>query len=333
MNEKYTQFLEKIENSQNVIIMSHKNIDLDALGSSLGCFNICKTLNKNSYIMMEENIHDNVINETLKYLDEAEYHPNFIGINEINSVINENTLLIIVDVSNKKLFSNESLLSIKNKIIVDHHILREELDENIFLIHDVETSSACEIITDICRTNNIKLDEYASTIMLGGIIIDTTHYKYKVGVNTFETSKYLLENNASMNIINNLTQINLSDFLKFEEVKKNAILINDNYLIAYDKSNIYKQSNLSVISKDLLLINDVYMSIVIGHLENNVVGMSINSINNYDANKLACCFNGGGHNHAAAAQIENGKINEIFEKLKTIIEKENLYESNNVKGS
>ena len=40
-----------IENSSNVVIVSHKNIDLDALGTDLGLYFICKSFGKDAYII------------------------------------------------------------------------------------------------------------------------------------------------------------------------------------------------------------------------------------------------------------------------------------------
>ena len=43
-----------IENSSNVVIVSHKNIDLDALGTDLGLYFICKSFGKDAYIIVED---------------------------------------------------------------------------------------------------------------------------------------------------------------------------------------------------------------------------------------------------------------------------------------
>ena len=85
-----------IGESDNVLIMGHRNIDIDAFGSALGLYRFSKTLGKDCYIASEPN------GKSLgKFLDKVkndeEYKDIILNEEEALEVITKNTLLIIVD--------------------------------------------------------------------------------------------------------------------------------------------------------------------------------------------------------------------------------------------
>ena len=76
--------------------MGHKNIDIDAFGSALGMYRLCKTLEKDAYIVSEPK--GKSLGKFLEILEkEEEYKDVIITEEKAKDLITENTLLIIVD--------------------------------------------------------------------------------------------------------------------------------------------------------------------------------------------------------------------------------------------
>ena len=90
---------EKINKSSKVFITGHQDPDFDSLASSLGVDTLCKILNKESYIILEEyNIQPNL----LRIKNDIETKFNFINSKMINNKIDNNSLLIMIDVKDRK---------------------------------------------------------------------------------------------------------------------------------------------------------------------------------------------------------------------------------------
>ena len=49
-----SKLMKMIKKSKKIFIMAHKNMDLDALGSSVGLYNILQTKKKECYLVVNE---------------------------------------------------------------------------------------------------------------------------------------------------------------------------------------------------------------------------------------------------------------------------------------
>ena len=96
---------ELIFDSSNIFIIGHKNPDMDCLGASVGMWATIKQLGKNCNIILENDT--NAIDFYLSKLKSSSKYDNmFINGEEAEKLINEKSLLIIVDVHNKGYVQN-----------------------------------------------------------------------------------------------------------------------------------------------------------------------------------------------------------------------------------
>ena len=58
-----------IKNSKTIFIMAHKNLDLDALGSSIGMYMILKGKKKKCYLIIDEKNHEPGVEKVLRELE------------------------------------------------------------------------------------------------------------------------------------------------------------------------------------------------------------------------------------------------------------------------
>ena len=157
--------------------MGHKNPDFDCIGACIGI----TTLIRNTYSDIDVKIvtdvkNENFIASTSRLCELAEYKDTFIdGVTALdhNSF---GTLLIIVDANNLNILESPELAkSVFRKVIIDHHIKKEEFEEEPALAYiDTSASSTCELIAEMLEevlTPETTFKEEAS-IMMSGIMLD-----------------------------------------------------------------------------------------------------------------------------------------------------------------
>ena len=296
-----------IEEHENIIIIGHQNPDLDCIGSSIGLY---KAMEKECYIFKTNdklnNSTQNAFKEIkdIKFIDKTNYKEKI-----------KNTLLIITDLHKINLLEYIEILNeIKDKVVIDHHIIGENKIESTLEYIDSTKSSATEIVIEYLKYKNKTIDKISATIMLTGIEIDTNGYNMKTTKDTFLASAYLMEQGADNILKQNILKENKDEYIKRTKQIEKSYLIKNN-MICTIEDGIYNPSYLATLSEDLLRFENVEASFTIAKLNENKIGISARSLGNINVEKIMKKFGGGGHLTDAACQIEKSNIKEIEEKL------------------
>ncbi len=306
---------EIIDKHTNVIIMGHKNPDLDCIGSSLGIY---EAIDKEKYIFKTTDKVNESMQKTYKELEKENI--NFINKNNYKEKIN-NTLLIITDLHRKSLLEYEQILEeIEDVVIIDHHIIGKDKVESKLEYIDPKASSATEIITHYLKHKEKTITPTIATIMLAGIEIDTNGYNMKTSEKTFKTAAYLMSMGADNILKQKILKIKKEDYIKRTQQIKNSYLIKD-MMICKLEGNNYNPSYLATMSEDLLRFDKVEASFTIGELSNKKIGISARSLGNINVEKIMSSLGGGGHLTDAACQLDITK-DEAETKLKQVIKEE-----------
>ena len=312
-----------MKESKQIMVMGHTNCDIDSLGSSLGIYRIGKTLNKQTYIVSDS------IGSTLEAYaksieKEEEYKNVFIDKNEAISIINSDTLLVIVDTHRKNYVEVPELLEQTNKIVfIDHHRRSTNyIDNAILAFHEVYASSAAELVTELIQytENKVELTTIEAESLYGGIMIDTKNFTFKTGVRTFEAAAYLRKCGIDILKIKKWFQSDFESYNIISDIVRNAELIKDSIGISlYEK--IDKDANLicAKAADELLTINDITASFVIGNLGNRVC-ISGRSIGDINVQLILEKLGGGGHITLAGAQVEGKSPEEVKKELINVID-------------
>ncbi len=276
---------ELILKADNVIIMGHLNGDIDSVGSSLGIYRVAKTLGKDAYIV------NNSLGLTLEnFISVLESHEEYkgvlIGKNEALSIINSNTLLIVVDTHKKSYTEAPELLEKTEKIvIIDHHRMSTDFIENAILsFHEVYASSAAELVTEIIEyaETDIELEQLEAESLYAGIMVDTKNFTFKTGVRTFEAAAYLRRYGIDIIKVKKWFQSDLDSYNVIADIVKNVQIINDSVGISqYDEKDRNANLICAKAADELLTINNITASFVIGNLGDKICisGRSIGDIN------------------------------------------------------
>lgn len=314
-----------MQETDSIMVMGHTNGDIDSIGSSIGIYKFGKNLGKNVKIV--NNTYGATLQEFIETAKQQEgYNEVFIDRTQALTLINDTTLLIVVDTNKKNYVEVPELLEKAGKIVViDHHRRSPDYIENATLtFQEVYASSAAELVTELLQytTNEVILSTFEAESLYGGIMVDTKNFTFKTGVRTFEAAAYLRKNNVDIIKVKKWFQSDLESYNVIADVVKNAEIVRDTIGISiYDKED--ENSNLicAKSADELLTINNITASFVLG-IQKDKICISGRSIGDINVQLILEKLGGGGHMGIAGAQLEGITIEEA---KKLLIEKINEY--------
>lgn len=322
MQKKLNRIIYEIKKHENIVIMGHKNPDLDVLASAVCMFQIVKIFEKDCFIYLDADEYNPSLEKALYYL--KRYNKTIYLTKTLNKkIINEDTLLIIVDTQVPQLLENEEVLNIcKDVIVIDHHGTNRRYITKAKLEHiDPTKSSVVEIMVDYLKELNYKPDSLISTIMLAGMEIDTNNFNTKTTAQTYEAAAFLAYNKANQILKRKIQKESKEAYLRRNELIKKSFMITKDVAICVLDNKVYYRSDLAEISEDLLTLDKVEAAFTLGRTETNEVSISARSLGNYDVKKIMQELGGGGHKNEAAAQITGMTKEKVKEQLIELIKR------------
>lgn len=313
---------ELIDESSNVIIMGHKNMDADSLGAAMGVYALANSCKKEANIVYNGGITVEELRNRI--VESGQYDGVLITGNEAYARVGENTLVVVVDTHKANYVDAEQVLEKANKIVViDHHRRSTEAIENpVLTFHEVYASSACELVTEILQYTEEKLEisKIEAECLYSGILTDTKNFTQKTGVRTFEAAAYLKKTGIDVAAINKFFQNDVDTYVAIADVIRNSEIVYDNIAIAVCPIGIENQIQITAQAADELLnLNGIETSFVLSKVENKVYisGRSTGALN---VQVVLEKLGGGGHMMIAGAQIENVEVEDARKMLIEAIE-------------
>ena len=308
----------EIEKSSNVILMGHRNVDIDAIGSCLGMYRLVKTLGKECNIVTEPK-GDSLGKFWEELMTIDEYKELILTEEDAIKQIGNDTLLIIVDTHKAGYVEFPSLLkNAKRKIIIDHHRKSPDFIEDTEVVfHEVYASSASELVTEIIQysSEDIDLSLFEAESLYGGIMVDTKNFTFKTGVRTFEAAAYLRKFGVDIIKVKKWFQADLEGYNEISEIVRNSEIIENNIAIS---KTLRDDENTGLIcakaADELLTISNITASFVMGKMGDKVT-ISGRSIGDINVQVILEKLGGGGHITLAGAQLEGLTLEEAHDEL------------------
>lgn len=316
--QKFKTINRMIKKSDSVFIMGHKDLDLDAIGSAIGIYEIATKLNKKAHIILIDKKHESGVKRVLELVKGK---ISFVNSKEVANLVTDKSLLILVDVNKPGIMQSSKVLSyFTNTIILDHHDKSDaSLDASVELI-DSDTSSTSEIITEYFHYYNFSFSRDCATFLLAGITIDTNDFAVKTSAKTHYAAYYLLEFGASLKDVNTILKQDLEEYVLRQKVIADLEVISKNIAFAKGSNRIiYKREELAKIADTLLEFNNIETSYVIGKLSDEEIGISARSLGSVNVGEILSLLGGGGDRHDAACRIEGKSLKEVEEELKHVL--------------
>lgn len=314
---------EVIRESDQVYIMGHKYPDMDAMGSAVGIYDVCKSCNKHANIVL--NSSNESIDEFLKRMKTSDYYKNiFIDHEDAIKNCTKNTLIVVVDTHRPNFTECQELLSESDKVVViDHHRRGVEfINDTVLLFHEIYVSSTCEMVTELVQymENNIKINKLTAEGLLAGICLDTKNFAFKTGVRTFEAASYLKKVGADTIEVKKLFNSEIRDFVTKAEIIQSAKIIEEHICLAYTST---EADNINIViaqaADELLNVKKVEASFVLG-MKDNKVFISARSLGKINVHVLMEKLGGGGHIDIAGAQLKDVSLQTAYTMVKEIID-------------
>lgn len=315
---------EYIENRERVVIMGHSLADIDALGAAVGVYRVAKTLEKKAHIVLSD-----VIGSIRPMLERFQNNPEyeedmFLTGAKAQGLVDDNTLLVVVDVNRPNYTDCKELLALtKTIVILDHHRQTGEAIENAVLSYiEPYASSTCEMVAEILQYigEGFKLKPLEADAMYAGIMIDTNNFLTKTGVRTFEAAAYLRRNGADVTKIRKLFRTNFAEYQAKAEAISSAEVFMDYYIFAVSESRGLESPTVvaAQTANDLLDIDNIKASFVFTEF-NDKIYVSARSIDELNVQVVMEKIGGGGHMSAAGTQFEDCAIEEAIERVKEVL--------------
>ena len=113
---------EFIESRDKVMVMGHKQSDTDSFGAAVGIYRAAKVLGKRAYIVINE-VTSSVRPMKGCFIDNPAYETDmFLTSEQAMELIDQNTVLVVVDTNRPSYTECPELLSRTSTIVVlDHH--------------------------------------------------------------------------------------------------------------------------------------------------------------------------------------------------------------------
>jgi nanoRNase/pAp phosphatase (c-di-AMP/oligoRNAs hydrolase) len=343
MKKAYQKFFEIIKESKNLLLVTHRLSDIDAIASVLLTKELIETNFKGKSIEIKVEFPsyrgvDRMFDSFPETFDEE-------SVDYVNSIeeidFNKYDTIIMHDgESLSRAFTGNSFdkIDAQKFIVIDHHINAAE--KCSLSINEHCSSTAEQIYTIFIENSEIKISEKANVLTQIGILADTQVFIYPV--TSSKTLRIYEELNVTVQISRELiVKAMYGTTRNGQEIYKNLLnnmkfngdcaysfidedLIDDE---KYDQNDI-TYSLYSFADRYLYYIEGIIWGFTIhkrrGDFEEIKYSISFRSIpGTVDVQKLSLKFNGGGHVNGSGASYSGGNYEEIIGKI--LAEAEILY--------
>lgn len=319
--ENVRQFIDKAD---NIVIVSHKNPDGDAIGSGLALYNYLTSIGKKATFILPDNMPNNM--KWMPNVDKIVIYKTTPA--EANEIIANANLVFMADFNSASRLGDSAKsfeASNAKKVLIDHHLYPEIPNDLAF--SKPESSSTCELmyglITGLAGECTLPTD--VATCIFTGMMTDTGCFNYNSSnPQTFITVAHLLESGINKdqiidNVFNHFSESRLR-LLGFSLYKKMKVL--PEYQTAYiwlTKKELEDFNNQQGDTEGLvnypLTIDGINFTALFTE-KDGLTKCSFRSRGSFPANKVASDhFNGGGHLNAAGGEFHKsiGKTIHFFE--------------------
>ena len=316
---------EFISVADKVVVMGHKIMDVDAFGAAVGIFRAAQTLNKRTHI-----VYDNESIALKPFLDifrnDGSYDEKLlVTCDEAKELVDEKTLLVVVDTSKADYTECEELLYMtKNIVVLDHHRQSGNAIKTAMLSYiEPYASSACEMVAEILQyfSDDMKLKSTEADVLYAGIVLDTNNFVQKTGVRTFEAAAYLRRSGADVTRVRKMFREDMKDYLAKGEAVRNVKLFRGCFAISACPSIASGQPSVvgAQAANELLNIVGVKASFVLSK-NGEKVFISARAIDEVNVQIIMERLGGGGHLNVAGCQLTGVTLEEAEERLCRLLE-------------
>ena len=306
---------EFMNTKEKVVVMGHRLPDADSFGAAIGIYRAAKTLNKKAYIVID-NPTSSIIPLMNTFRDNQDYEADmFVNNHEAKEIMDDNTLLVVVDTNKPSITQCEDLLYMAKMIVVlDHHRQGSDTIRNSVLSYiEPYASSTCEMVAEVLQyfTENIKLAPHEADCIYAGILIDTSNFMTKTGVRTFEAAAYLKRCGAEVTRVRKMLRNDMDAYKARAEVVRHAEVYRGAFAISICPADKIESPTIvgAQAADELLNIVGIKASFVLTEYQGKIY-VSSRSIDEINVQKIMERLGGGGHLNMAGCQLRDCTVSQ-----------------------
>lgn len=321
--DHFTKWFDK---AKNIVIVSHVAPDGDAIGSSLGLWHFCESQGKTANVIVPNAFPDFLkwmpgSKDILLYDKYKEFADELIFKADIICCLDFNTLKRIEDMG-------ESIAnSPARKVLIDHHLGPDDFAK--IIISHPEISSTSELVFRlICRMGYFEeITRDGAACIYTGMMTDTGGFTYNSNdreiyfIISELLSKGIDKDQIYRNVYNTYSECRLrlmgyvlSNMQVYSDCHAALITLTQE---EQDRFDYIKGDNEGFVNIPLSIKGMVLSCFLRQDREKEMIKISLRSVGDFPANKVAEeFFNGGGHLNAAGGEF-TGTISEarkVFEQ-------------------
>jgi len=312
-----------IRQSDSVIIMGHRQSDLDSIGAAEGVLRICKILDRPAAIAVDRR--RTLAGPLIERLEHSGGEEDFIAPEVALEGMTRRTLLIVVDVHVAQLLEAPQIYhEAKNVVVIDHHRkMVGHIDNAVIFYHEPYASSTCELVAELLQYVGGREDRptpIESEAMLAGIMLDTRDFVINAGVRTFEAAAYLRRMGAQTQNVKRLFAGTLESYVSKARLVGEAQLYKGCAIVA--SPDAVADSDGVIVpqaANDLLGIEGVQASFVAVSTGDSI-SVSARSLGEVNVQVIMEKLGGGGHLTMAAAQLKDTTMEKTRDRLRAAID-------------
>lgn len=315
-------FIEPLKSASNLVIVTHKNPDGDAIGSSLGILLLLEKYGVKAHVVVE---------------DELPYFLHFLPRSQdviiynsdprrVQEFISSASFIICTDFSQlNRCGKLEPFVrqSSAPRILFDHHP-EPDLASFQAVYHDVTASSTSELIAIFASSffTDVPITTDWATCIYTGMVTDTGCFRFSLRPQTFQIAANLLQSNIPVQQI--ITQI--FDSYSFQRIQLTGFVLQNKlrYLPEYRTAYFSlsetemmpfnpRRGDTEGLVNHTLSIEGVVLGVFFNQKPDDTIRISFRSKGAFACNDIASkFFNGGGHRNASGGQYA-GTIEEAIE--------------------
>lgn len=319
-----------IDDASNVIIMPHKNADMDAIGSAIGVVKLVRMRGKTPYIALNS-VNMSIRNIMARINEEESLKGVVKPEGELIGLVDDKTLLIVVDHHKKSISEAPDLVDqIKDRVVIDHHRRSGEFIESTELVFlEPYASSTSELVTELFTymTDNVVLSKFEAEALLAGVTVDTKNFTVQTGVRTFEAASMLRRFGADPEVVKKYFKEDYLVIKNRADIVRQSEIFMDDTIIGILEDKVDNSILIAAQAADeMLSINGMKASFVAVKISNNETHVSARSLGEISVQLIMEKLGGGGHLNQAATRIDLSvdlAVEELKRKIKEYKDEEN----------
>lgn len=316
-----------IDEAETIVLCCHQNADGDALGAMLGWGNVLHMLGKEPLMVVPDQYPDYLqwlpnTEKVVRYDKRKDYVDTVLKIADLVFCLDFNTP------SRTDAMADALCASPAKKVLIDHH-LGPDVDAVLCISHP-EMSSTCELVFRIVWQMGVfeRLEKHFAVPVYCGMMTDTGGFTYNSSnpelffIISQLLTKRINKDKIYRNVYHNYSEHRLR---MVGHVLCNRLVVDADRHAAYYTLTRQDQKQFHFVKGDAeglvnmpLQIKGLKLSISLREdsERDNVIWVSLRSVDNFPCNQMAeQFFLGGGHLNASGGRV-NGTMDDAVETVK-----------------